>query len=522
MPTEIEKTISNFKNTPILFIGSGITRRYLDLPNWDDLLKYFATYINNDDFSYAAYKNKAKNSLPLTATYIEEDFNTKWFHNPSFRTITDASILDSIKHNSLSPFKAEVAKYISSKKKINPLYRDEIQKLRSLTEKNISGIITTNYDNFVNEIAPNYRVFVGQHELIFSALQEIGEIYKIHGSIDNPSSLIINKEDYINFKNHEKYLAAKLLTLFMEYPVIFLGYSINDQNIRSILSNISECLNNNQLEELQQRLIFIEHNHTPSNKSPSTNTFSFDGRNITMTKISLYDYSYLYDALSAKRRTIPVSLIRIFKNEFYNYAISNNPDSAVMPVATLEDPRVNNDDLMIAIGKKSDLTPIGLVGIKVENMYRDILFDDFKFDADQILTYAYPEWSKSNPKLPIFKYLHKATKKYPLIEKAYSFDNFDEFFLNKGMIKNRNSFRKCHSQRSVKDVISNKEPNDQKVMHLCYLLDSEINIDQLKNFLCELISTTPDIFKSGGPLPNMKVNLRRLIRIYDWLKYGKQ
>lgn len=42
---------------------------------------------------------------------------------------------------------------------------------------------------------------------------------------------MINKEDYLRFQEKSAYLAAKLMTIFMEYPIIFLRYSINDSNI---------------------------------------------------------------------------------------------------------------------------------------------------------------------------------------------------------------------------------------------------------------------------------------------------
>ena len=71
----------------------------------------------------------------------------------------------------------------------------------------------------------DYKVFIGQEQLVFSSIQEIAEIYKIHGCISNPDSLIINESDYSNFYSKGKYLAAKLMTIFMEYPIIFVGYS---------------------------------------------------------------------------------------------------------------------------------------------------------------------------------------------------------------------------------------------------------------------------------------------------------
>ncbi len=87
-----------------------------------------------------------------------------------------------------------------------------------------------------------YKTYVGQNELIFSAIQGIAEIYKIHGSIENPETIVINEEDYDEFQNKAAYLTSKLLTIFMEYPIVFLGYSISDANILRILHEIVNCL----------------------------------------------------------------------------------------------------------------------------------------------------------------------------------------------------------------------------------------------------------------------------------------
>lgn len=64
---------------------------------------------------------------------------------------------------------------------------------------------------------------VGQKELFFND-QGIAEIYKIHGSLEVPDSIVINEQDYLQFQENSSYLAAKAETIFMEYPIIFLGY----------------------------------------------------------------------------------------------------------------------------------------------------------------------------------------------------------------------------------------------------------------------------------------------------------
>lgn len=219
----LQDLIANFTTTPFLFIGSGMTRRYLGLPNWEGLLRHFAKEVSNNEFAYNSYVNKVQSSgnsinvMPKVATLIEKDYNAKWYENPSIRTLNKETT-DLVK-NGLSPFKAEIASYIKSQGDIVPEYKNEIRQLEQLSVKNISGVITTNYDTFVEDHFNNYKTYIGQNELIFSAIQGIAEIYKIHGSVDKPESIIIDEEDYEAFNNKEAYLAAKLMTIFVEYQL---------------------------------------------------------------------------------------------------------------------------------------------------------------------------------------------------------------------------------------------------------------------------------------------------------------
>ncbi len=43
------------------------------------------------------------------------------------------------------------------------------------------------------------------------------------------------------------------MTIFVEYPILFLGYSLQDTNIQSILQSIMGCLTEPQIETLAQR-----------------------------------------------------------------------------------------------------------------------------------------------------------------------------------------------------------------------------------------------------------------------------
>ena len=147
----LTEIVNGFNTTPFLFIGSGMSRRYLELPNWESLLKHFATQIRDDKFAYQYYVNKASSgnssmTLPRVASLIENDFNEEWFSNPAKRNLNEKE-LESVA-NGASPFKAEVAAYIKRSFSIIPQYQKEIELLEKISLNSISGVITTNYDTF--------------------------------------------------------------------------------------------------------------------------------------------------------------------------------------------------------------------------------------------------------------------------------------------------------------------------------------------------------------------------------------
>ncbi|SJT75959.1 Uncharacterised protein [Clostridioides difficile] len=306
MKSIISDVINRFNATPFLFVGSGLTRRYYNLPNWEDLLKVFAEKISNDDFIYTSYKNKAKSENPKMginpriAELIENDFNKKWFSDSSIRSL-DSKYLDIVK-SGVSPFKAEIAMYIKNNSKIVDKYQDEVEKLSNISKKSLSGFITTNYDCFLETIVDNYTTYIGQENLVFSSIQGIAEIYKIHGCVSSPNSIVINEADYIDFDSKSAYLAAKLMTIFVEFPIIFIGYSVTDVNIKKILNAIVNCLSNENAKKLEERFIFIEYEKNFNDIEISSHTIAFDNKMITMTKIKLEDFNLLYEALSEKNQ----------------------------------------------------------------------------------------------------------------------------------------------------------------------------------------------------------------------------
>lgn len=118
---KIEEVFEKINSTPFLFLGSGITRRYYNLPDWKGLLEHFAYIVKEDEFAYRMYESRALKEnnpvglLPKIADLIQSDFDERWFNDTSIRKI-DKYLEERVKQG-LSPFKAEIALYIRENSK---------------------------------------------------------------------------------------------------------------------------------------------------------------------------------------------------------------------------------------------------------------------------------------------------------------------------------------------------------------------------------------------------------------------
>lgn len=411
-----------------------------------------------------------------------------------------------------------MAAFIKANSILNQEYKPEIDKLRNISKQNIAGVITTNYDAFFDTLFPDYRVYIGQNDLVFSAIQGIAEIYKIHGSIMQPDSLVINNDDYRLFNEKSKYLAAKLMTIFMEYPIIFMGYSLADENIRNILSDITVCLPDDKFEKLQERFVFVERKRDMSGVTVSSHSVNLGNRMLNMTKISLSDFGLLYDALAAKKAGIPVKLLRRFKEEIYSYVITSKP-GPLMQVAPLDDPQIDEDRLAISMG----LQKTGELGLRslidADRWYRDIVTDEIQeygFNYDQVLDYAFNDAFKSSiGLLPVHKALSFAERPHPEI-RLRAADSYDSIASN----TIRKSRMYVEAYKSAKDLWEREKIDFKKAIRiLCWLPEEKMDVDELGGILKEIFDNDPDILPHSTP--NEKSDIRRLIRYYDYLRWGK-
>ena len=388
----------------------------------------------------------------------------------------------------------------------------------------MAGVITTNYDLLLEEVFKGYATFVGQEQLLFGGTQGISEIYKIHGCCTQPDSIVINAGDYQNFERRNAYLAAKLLTVFVEHPIIFIGYSLSDPNIQSILAAIIDCLSEKNLHILKQRMIFVEYEPDPAQAPAVTEhsvNFEGGGRSIKMTKITLNDFLPLYSELLTQKYQYNPKLLRQLKRDIYRLVATNEPVDRFQIHDIEDDEGLEKVGVLAGIGVIAE-PATGERGHHIPDpaeLFCDIVFDDRDFDLRSLVENALGRLQLNHShSLPIHKYVSGYREKFgfePPAELLADCKSSVEELLSPYLQKQRGA----NPINSIEEL-DQQAPTKEKWFELFpRVRNLEDTLPGLEKVLKDYLTAHPEALRDGKS--GDKTNLKRVIRICDWLKYGK-
>lgn len=103
-------------------------------------------------------------------------------------------------------------------------------------------IYTTNYDHWIERAhslrgVPVSKIVHGED--IGNIASNSVPIVKFHGDLDHPETMVLTETDYFERLRFETELDLKLRSDLLHYSVIFVGYSLSDLNIRTMLYRLS-------------------------------------------------------------------------------------------------------------------------------------------------------------------------------------------------------------------------------------------------------------------------------------------
>ncbi|MFV0673118.1 SIR2 family protein [Variovorax sp. tm] len=497
-----------------LFIGSGFSRRYLGLEDWGGLLNRFS--VTGKPFEY--YLATANGDMPTAAKLLAIDFNEYWWSAPEY--VANVARYKSRISDATSALRIEICNYLLGLDPVaiakNTAHADEISLLASL---NVDGIITTNWDLFLEHLFPDYKTYIGQNELLFSNPQEIGEIYKIHGCASKPPSLILTSDDYSDFQSRNPYLAAKLITVFVEHPVVFLGYSISDSNIASLLRAISLCIGKNQIEQLRRNLIFIQRLKDGETPGVSDTFLTIDGVQIPLVLVRTNDFSEVYKALGSTKRKIPARVLRYCKEQLYELVRSLEPEKKLSVVDIDAIDNKEDVEFLVGVGVASQEVPdIGAVGyeaIEAKDLIADLLHNDRNYDAKKIVDTVIRRAGRNTPYIPVFKYLRGIgiDSKETYKKSGLDLNKWAERDIKLFKVKMYSKAFYNRRHQSMEELISSSTPENAATL-IPFLAKEKIDLELLREFLIAHEE------KIDLKVSNYASYFRKLAALYDHLQWG--
>lgn len=352
---ELQSFINRFRNHPIMFIGTGLSLRYLSNSySWEDLLRKIANELNPNEEYFLDIKAKCMGDgecdYPKMATILEQDFNGRLEadRNGKFKAINDAFYENMKRGRNISRFKLYIAD-ILKEASFKPDMEDEIAELKR-ARKNIGSVITTNYDQMVEEMF-SFSPLIGNDILLSNPY---GSVYKIHGSVTAPDKIIITENDYREFNEKYELIRAQLLSLFIHNPIIFIGYNIGDKNIKDILKTIFSYVSydSDEAQLIRDNFLLIEYEKGSNNSTVVEHDIDIDGfPTIRINKLKTDNFRAIYQALS--NLLLPVSAMDIRKVQNVVRDIYAGGDIKVSITADLDG--LKNSDKVLVVGSKNTI-----------------------------------------------------------------------------------------------------------------------------------------------------------------------
>jgi hypothetical protein len=137
--------------------------------------------------------------------------------------------------------------------------------LRALAQLDFPVVITTNYDQLfekaLRDAGKEPRVAIYTPQLVETTdyrkpTAQSPIVFKIHGDISRPETVVITDEDYIDFvlrmSNKEPYdpLPRRLKVYLTDWTTLFVGYSLLDYNLRLLFKTLRWKIDNANVPDM--------------------------------------------------------------------------------------------------------------------------------------------------------------------------------------------------------------------------------------------------------------------------------
>lgn len=222
----------------IIFVGAGVSANS-GLPSWSQLIKDIAQKI---EYKGACDKCEHICNVP-------DRCNKRQYTSEEYLKIPELFYQKDVSENH-SDYYDFIKKELSSDAKTNQIDKEILNILPH-------HIITTNYDNLLETAdSPNsrlYSVVCEDKDLLSNANARY--ILKMHGDLMKEKTIVLKESDYINYEQTHILISTFIRSLLINYTFLFVGYSLNDYNLKLIIGWINYLANQYEVSERPKNIL---------------------------------------------------------------------------------------------------------------------------------------------------------------------------------------------------------------------------------------------------------------------------
>ena len=407
--------IFNFTKPPIMLIGAGISKRYMEgYLDWTELLRSVAERIGVPNKTFIAYLADAKNSNGKTdLAEVASELRKKLIEDIKNESIDPDELFDEeekkLYYAAVDPIKI----LVSSLCQLNKI-RDgektsiELESFKKL-DKVVPCVVTTNYDLFLERsIFSTFKVYSNVSDYYYSDSEGIGEIFKIHGTVSKPSTMVVTQEDYEELRKKSKLVTAKILSALCDYPLVILGYSMDDEDVKEIINDLIYSLSEDKLQEVEKNIIYVEYVEDEDGFRKKNRVFPFENKTMTISTIGTDNFKMIFDELSNMTPTMSPLAIRKARQMVKEIVLSEDGANGVSLIGVDRIDDISTDKLVIAFADRDTIQRMksNLNFYSNNQMIEDILNDKFRYSPEDVVNFFDRDKNRlsSNEYFPVFHF----------------------------------------------------------------------------------------------------------------------
>lgn len=294
-----------------LFLGTGFSKSLVDyIPTWDELVQEICEKLQID-YNDICKDMKGWNRTPQNIVSII----------PFYRNFTEYppdEKFDEERRNHIKRIVRDHIKEVTPSTEVIHLLNEYKTSLNII---NPEMVFTTNFDEVTCYPFKDPKVILSNST--YNNYVNGTRIVYIHGHIDKPEDMIFFEEDFLKFNLEDKYIKKLLYTSFVENITLFIGYSLNDPNVKQILFEIAQKENK---DSYGRRYLFVIENYPKHDIKHFERTFGVDviqGKNINQLLKDIASAVEKVQTIQKDIKSFELTFLKLREANQVNYVIEN-------------------------------------------------------------------------------------------------------------------------------------------------------------------------------------------------------